>query len=339
VKRLNDRVKHLEASLAAERERAAALEGKVAAASSGGAVEPKVAELEAELGRERSARQEAEALYEGACEELDQVSSLIDTTAEEKEALAQQLKEMAKSNAWYLSERVQAESNARSSAAEVAQQQQVIQSLREQVVQLEQAVATKDDAIKQMQDMAQALRSQVTAEKEAASKQAEQLRELESEASSTARALEDKAAVVAKGEAYAKELASKLKEAEKAAQKAEEAVASAKRKVAWFERRMGGAGAVAAAEAGAEFVISSGIHINKDVAEVLWNDLERYKGMQRCSVCKQRRRKVMLQRCGHTFCDKCIEKTLAARNRKCPSCHVAFSKPDVLPFYLQGADA
>lgn len=51
--------------------------------------------------------------------------------------------------------------------------------------------------------------------------------------------------------------------------------------------------------------------------------------MLKCSTCTQRFKEVIINRCGHLFCKECIEDRLANRQRKCPSCGIAFGKDDV----------
>jgi len=53
-----------------------------------------------------------------------------------------------------------------------------------------------------------------------------------------------------------------------------------------------------------------------------------------CSVCAVRDRERVLKRCGHTFCETCINKCLHSRNRKCPKCHASFGDADIIRFIL-----
>jgi len=63
--------------------------------------------------------------------------------------------------------------------------------------------------------------------------------------------------------------------------------------------------------------------------EILNTDLARYRKMIRCSQCSERIREVVITKCFHTFCKKCIDDNLALRKRKCPSCLTKFGDMDV----------
>ena len=52
-----------------------------------------------------------------------------------------------------------------------------------------------------------------------------------------------------------------------------------------------------------------------------------------CNVCHERQKNVIITKCCHVFCDKCIKRNLDARNRKCPGCGVPFGQADVKQFY------
>ncbi len=45
-----------------------------------------------------------------------------------------------------------------------------------------------------------------------------------------------------------------------------------------------------------------------------------------CNVCHERRKNRIITKCCHVFCDVCIDRTLTARNRKCPGCGIVFAK-------------
>jgi len=54
-----------------------------------------------------------------------------------------------------------------------------------------------------------------------------------------------------------------------------------------------------------------------------------------CSVCDQRQKNRVITKCGHMFCNECIETQLLQRNRKCPSCqHNYNGAPDVKTFFF-----
>ncbi|CDJ27336.1 LOW QUALITY PROTEIN: uncharacterized protein EMH_0030890 [Eimeria mitis] len=44
-----------------------------------------------------------------------------------------------------------------------------------------------------------------------------------------------------------------------------------------------------------------------------------------CGVCNERFKDHILVKCGHMFCQECIEKNVKARNRKCPHCSPSLS--------------
>lgn len=56
----------------------------------------------------------------------------------------------------------------------------------------------------------------------------------------------------------------------------------------------------------------------------------------RCSVCTKDFRTQVLTKCMHTFCKGCIDARLTTRQRKCPACQLQFSQSDVQTLYFQG---
>ncbi len=48
--------------------------------------------------------------------------------------------------------------------------------------------------------------------------------------------------------------------------------------------------------------------------------------MLNCNVCHERQKNRIITKCCHVFCDVCIDRTLTARNRKCPGCGIVFAK-------------
>jgi len=63
-------------------------------------------------------------------------------------------------------------------------------------------------------------------------------------------------------------------------------------------------------------------------------ELDAYRSMIRCNICKNRKKDVVLK-CGHTFCGQCIETKIKMRNRECPLCRRNISTDDVKPFWWQ----
>ncbi|KAF9051164.1 BRE1-domain-containing protein [Hymenopellis radicata] len=55
----------------------------------------------------------------------------------------------------------------------------------------------------------------------------------------------------------------------------------------------------------------------------------------KCSTCKQSVRSIILSKCLHTFCKECIDARISTRQRKCPSCNLAFSQGEVMQMYFQ----
>lgn len=53
-----------------------------------------------------------------------------------------------------------------------------------------------------------------------------------------------------------------------------------------------------------------------------------------CSVCDRNQKNVIIKKCNHMFCSKCIDKALESRNRQCPSCNIKYQKQDVEQFYF-----
>ncbi|OHT03455.1 hypothetical protein TRFO_06705 [Tritrichomonas foetus] len=49
-----------------------------------------------------------------------------------------------------------------------------------------------------------------------------------------------------------------------------------------------------------------------------------------CPICKDRQRDVIITKCGHTFCRKCIEILWRNGNHKCPHCHAFFVESNVI---------
>lgn len=61
---------------------------------------------------------------------------------------------------------------------------------------------------------------------------------------------------------------------------------------------------------------------------------EKLRNMLKCSVCESRFKNTVIVRCGHLFCDECVEGSLRSRNRKCPACKERFGQDDVRRVYL-----
>ena len=66
----------------------------------------------------------------------------------------------------------------------------------------------------------------------------------------------------------------------------------------------------------------------------LHEEVAAYKTMMNCSVCMERPKSVIITRCYHMFCKTCIDKTIEARQRKCPGCGSGFATADVSAIYF-----
>eukprot|EP00917_Polyrhabdina_sp_WS-2016_P029781 GHVP01063464.1.p1 GENE.GHVP01063464.1~~GHVP01063464.1.p1 ORF type:complete len:456 (+),score=102.73 GHVP01063464.1:3-1370(+) len=59
-----------------------------------------------------------------------------------------------------------------------------------------------------------------------------------------------------------------------------------------------------------------------------------YKGMIRCGVCEEGNKEVVLRKCNHTFCSKCINEGIKTRQRRCPLCGDSYGANDIMKFFL-----
>jgi len=62
---------------------------------------------------------------------------------------------------------------------------------------------------------------------------------------------------------------------------------------------------------------------------ILQKQLEISRKRLLCTLCGIRKKEVIITKCLHIFCEKCITKHFASRNRKCPQCKTAFGKSDL----------
>jgi len=62
--------------------------------------------------------------------------------------------------------------------------------------------------------------------------------------------------------------------------------------------------------------------------------LQTYINMFKCSICKTRKKDVVLK-CGHIFCGKCIETKIKMRNRECPQCRRNIGTDDVKQIFWE----
>ena len=68
--------------------------------------------------------------------------------------------------------------------------------------------------------------------------------------------------------------------------------------------------------------------INKE-NEVLKLENQKFREMVHCKVCKTEIKDVVITKCFHTFCKKCIDDAIESRKRRCPICRELISKNDV----------
>lgn len=56
--------------------------------------------------------------------------------------------------------------------------------------------------------------------------------------------------------------------------------------------------------------------------------------MLKCSSCSTRFKSHLIARCSHLFCKECLDTRLETRQRKCPTCGIAFGAQDVSQVYF-----
>ncbi|KAJ3022706.1 E3 ubiquitin-protein ligase bre1 [Thoreauomyces humboldtii] len=66
----------------------------------------------------------------------------------------------------------------------------------------------------------------------------------------------------------------------------------------------------------------------------LQKELEQYKLLLKCSSCNNKFKSHVLNKCMHTFCKGCIDEMYNSRQRKCPTCGIAFGIQDIRQVYL-----
>jgi E3 ubiquitin-protein ligase BRE1 len=69
-------------------------------------------------------------------------------------------------------------------------------------------------------------------------------------------------------------------------------------------------------------------NINKE-NEVLKLENQKFREMVHCKVCKTEIKNVVITKCFHTFCKKCIDAAIESRKRRCPICRELISQNDV----------
>ena len=69
-------------------------------------------------------------------------------------------------------------------------------------------------------------------------------------------------------------------------------------------------------------------YLEKVGAGALQEEIDAYKTMMGCNVCKQRDKSCVITKCFHMFCRECIDTRIATRQRKCPGCALVFSEND-----------
>ena len=61
--------------------------------------------------------------------------------------------------------------------------------------------------------------------------------------------------------------------------------------------------------------------------------LDHYRKMTICQLCKKNPKDVVIDGCFHTFCSECLNKRVARKDRKCPTCKEKFKSIDIKAFY------
>eukprot|EP00761_Pharyngomonas_kirbyi_P013621 gb/GECH01013650.1/.p1 GENE.gb/GECH01013650.1/~~gb/GECH01013650.1/.p1 ORF type:complete len:826 (+),score=257.73 gb/GECH01013650.1/:1-2478(+) len=74
--------------------------------------------------------------------------------------------------------------------------------------------------------------------------------------------------------------------------------------------------------------------MSKSGSGIDFEELESYKQMVTCSVCKDRIKDCVITRCFHVFCKDCVQANLQSRLRKCPACGERFGDRDVHDIYM-----
>ncbi|PNW73273.1 hypothetical protein CHLRE_14g625802v5 [Chlamydomonas reinhardtii] len=69
-------------------------------------------------------------------------------------------------------------------------------------------------------------------------------------------------------------------------------------------------------------------------ARELQEEVDAMRQLLNCNVCHERQKNRIITKCCHVFCDVCIDRTLTARNRKCPGCGIVFAKGDIKTFFF-----
>ena len=63
--------------------------------------------------------------------------------------------------------------------------------------------------------------------------------------------------------------------------------------------------------------------------------LDYYRSMVKCPLCKNSNKDTVITKCGHAFCRDCIDSRLSLRERKCPGCSQVFDKSYVKDLWLE----
>lgn len=70
------------------------------------------------------------------------------------------------------------------------------------------------------------------------------------------------------------------------------------------------------------------------VLDKVQQEVNEYRGILKCGVCRDRQKEVVITKCYHLFCNDCIQKLLRNRQRRCPSCGLSFGANDVKSIYI-----
>merc|ERR1712203_336138 len=73
---------------------------------------------------------------------------------------------------------------------------------------------------------------------------------------------------------------------------------------------------------------------DKDMDEILKEEIREYKETLTCPSCKVKRKDAILTKCFHAFCYDCLRTRYETRQRTCPKCNAAFGASDYHRLYL-----
>ncbi|EOD39647.1 hypothetical protein EMIHUDRAFT_462197 [Emiliania huxleyi CCMP1516] len=282
------------------RQRVHALELRLSQAP---AADPTAAEAKHQDALVRLGGAEAAALQ--SSEELSKLQTENDALVEELDSIAKAFDESQEQNAKLLKTAQLEALRERTAAAE-----RLVERDAEHKAALEKELRTaRDTASKQEEAQRHAAASLDRAQAQAleASREAQQ-------ASAALQAEADRARRAGERERQSAGDAAEAR-AQKKAKEAEQVRDTLERKLKRLERS--GAGAAAEPRGGSN------------------EQLDYYRSMVKCPLCKNSNKDTVITKCGHAFCRDCIDSRLSLRERKCPGCSQVFDKSYVKDLWLE----